>query len=373
MIEYIKKNILEIFSEEDQIARWPILLPTPSSVMETDLEEIKNSIDDWKISPKIDGIRNILYIFCFEDAVGVRSPAPRPLVSLIDRSGKINVFNVKIKSKESLHFFSGTLLDCEIVEDGNILNVHVFDIYMKSGYVIHNDCFKDRYYNLKIIFEDLQQIIPYNDEKKVIKFIFKKFYPINKDNINIMSSGFSDAMEEVCRVGGVGKVRKYDEINNTTDGIVLIHKNNRFSYGRQKDLLKMKPKDKNTVDVYIRISNSKDTGCASASEAIIETIETTKKKEYDIICSDGIVENLKIYPSINLEKFLKGVIECKFLEEEKDTYVYPILKRTDKKKPNSLFVFNQTLINFKDGITPRNLLRPRSLPLAAELSSQKEN
>ena len=102
-------------------------------------------------------------------------------------------------------------------------------------------------------------------------------------------------------------------------------------FGRQFNYFKLKPTHLNTVDVML----------ASRSPNGIMLDDAPAPAKYSVS---------------EFSKFnLNTVIECKILKKGQEVFLSPLKPRPDKKKSNSLFVFEQTIKNILENITPEDL------------------
>tara|TARA_B100001113_G_scaffold171581_1_gene140389 strand:+ start:528 stop:1457 length:930 start_codon:yes stop_codon:yes gene_type:complete len=274
-----------------------IPLPTPSSLMRTDLKTLKNT--DYLVTYKNDGVREILLF-------GFTEKEEKDFCVFMQRNGKCKTSPFASRSPD---VYMGTIFDGELVEKDFV----IFDVVTVNGISCASLPLRER---LKMG----KSVLPFITAKQGFNLFIKEFYDSDESE-HVFKSFENDA---ALRSG------KYD-------GIILAPSLDSVGVGRLMRYFKYKPTTQTTIDLsWCR--KEKLLRCGSPGFEILE---------------DAI-------PAIswNLEDFLQkkdGVYECVIsqdLDDADNTILSPKIKREDKDSANSKYVVLRTFQNLQENIKP---------------------
>lgn len=273
-----------------------IPLPTPSSLMRTDLKTLKNT--EYLITYKNDGVRQILLF-------GFTENDEKDFSVFMQRNGKCNKSPFTSTSSD---VYMGTIFDGELVGKDFI----VFDVVTVNGVSCASLPLRER---LKMG----ESILPHIKNTNGFKLFIKDFYD-SEASQHIFESFESFEHDKALR-------GKYD-------GIILAPSLDSVGVGRLMRYFKYKPTTQTTIDLSWS-TNDNLLRCGSPGFEILE---------------DAIPAILWKFEHFSQKK--DGVYECVISQGAANITLIPKMRREDKDSANSKYVILRTLQNLQENIRP---------------------
>lgn len=263
------------------------------------------SATQYLVGAKADGVRAFM-IFSF-----IEEPE-FDYTAVVDRAGSGTMLNINAP----LEFYSGTLLDGEMVTDEKgDMTYHVFDIIALSGYTMVKKSHSVRRGEMKRACTMLTSMNPNMTNLKIVE---KKWFTLGSVN-------YSEIVESIRP--------------SPCDGLIFVPEQGRaLTPGRQVDHFKWKTAIHHTVDFIIKDNKLfvGDRGGIAPAEIVNVTAH---KNPTDIAMTDGTV------------------VECKMTKQEGNTWVAHVLRvRHDKRTANDHRVVSRTLQNIEENILIEELI-----------------
>ena len=280
--------------------REDLCLPNPRCITRASLALVQPSVLDWVIAPKTDGVR-VVVIRCV--LAGVQS-----LLSVGRRYDTQILWSAECHSgavaEPGVLDTVCTVLDAERLPDGT-LSAH--DVFVVSSTVVH-----DRPHHIRMcLLEDA--VSEATRGTHGVALAAKAFVPL------------SDAAVT-------------DALAASADGLILAHRAKPVTFGSDPALLKWKPPDRATIDLFVE---RRRCGAHYGRTARARASDSTR------IIIDRIDCNAVPGP-------LPAIWEFAF----RDGAWHPLRRRDDKAKANTLYVVEQTASNVTDVIRPDELCAP---------------
>ena len=255
--------------------------PQPISIERRHLHLLQEN--EYYVGFKNDGERYALGVVKYDD---------RYMCVLINRNLEVQL----IKARCTKHMYSGTLLDCELIDKTLV----VFDCPAHCGTSLKQATFEERMSAIKSSCEALQEQCEFTVQCK--------------EFVNLKTS----------------KEFLQRQAEENTDGIILMPNKAIVQQGTHSTMFKLKPKHKNTVDFFI----------------------SNKKPQLQ---NGGKLVNTRTKVNLNDLDCEQKIVECEFVG---DNTWSALSIRNDKNMPNSTYTFKKTLVNIEEDIKPEELLVP---------------
>jgi len=293
--------------------------PQPVSIARKNLSQLSKF--PYLVSEKLDGLRFMLYCTKFES---------KPMTMLIDRSFRVFILGMKVPPQ----FFSGTILDMEIV---NNTQVYAFDLIEYSGKSYRHEFLDTRLQILQECMQKLQSM----ESHPTLKFQGKPFWKMDEFEMLVNRRGHTGTKE---------------------DGYIFTPIRKPVETGTQYSLYKWKDQLKNTVDFEI-VSTTHPSIFQLAIEENPQRLKWIQKIFMDNFEVQDFVHKVPIYPHNNSgngfdeivpvddpahDKPPRVIVECKYSLETKQWI--PIVHRSDKTRPNTLRTMEKTMENIRENI-----------------------
>jgi len=279
--------------------------PQPISIERKHFHILQNN--DYVVCEKTDGMRYMMVALTYEGA--------RKCI-FVNRS--FEMFEVSISLRRPA--YEGTILDGELYQD----TLMVYDAIIINGNPVGHMNFKQR---LDEIGKLLKTIIYVKTDKHRLKL--KTFYPLIK---------FKKFMDEYLPT-----------VTQEVDGLVFTPVNEPVRIGTHETMFKWKPRNKNTVDFYMK----KDTSFVGIGQ-----VGPPVWKLY--VQEKGKLFFESEFPVSKMDEpwFENGaIVECMYVTwEDGPLWWKPLKRRRDKTYPNNRRTFYRTLVNIKEDIEMKEFL-----------------
>lgn len=268
----------------------------PCSLMRKDMETLHRT--KYMVGAKADGVRAFMLFSFTEDP-------EMDYVALVDRKGRGGVFDVRAPTE----FYSGTLLDGEMVTKDGHMTYYVFDIISLSGYTMVKKPHVIRRGEMK---RAVSQLVDMNKHLKHLTIVEKKWFPVGSVNFNDISRSIHPS---------------------PCDGLVFVPEHGRkLAPGRQVDHFKWKRAEDHTVDFFIQ-NNQLFVGDMG----------------HKIPAQRLNINEFKNGTNLTVEDC--SIIECKMTKKDGAWTAHMMRARPDKHTPNDHRVVTQTLQNVEESIS----------------------
>lgn len=307
LIQKLKNIILNYWTERKN-DHFPA--PQPVSLERRDLFKIKKF--PYLVCVKSDGMR-FLMLCTTVNGVGK--------CYMVDRAFRF--YEVKQTFKDPI--YRNTLFDGELIECANGRWKYIIhDCISYKGINMKQENFPPRY---KCVVDCVTDCWSMSNESNFIVSLkeFKKFKDIG-DLVGIMNGG---------------------ELDHKTDGIIFTPINLPVGMNTQYTLFKWKPRELHTFDFKITIRDN---------QIFAQVNDERKMTDFASVSLDSDIGKKFHSQLLSLENFKDGaIVECDYDEVLKE--YKPLFVRIDKTHPNGLFTVNKTLLNIRENITIRELIR----------------
>lgn len=279
--------------------------PQPISIERKHFPILRNN--EYVVCEKTDGMRYMMVALTYE---GVRK------CIFVNRS--FEMFEVSISLRRPA--YEGTILDGELYED----TLMVYDALIINGKPIGHMNFNQR---LDEIGKLLKTIIYVKTDKYRLKL--KTFYPLIK---------FKKFMDEYLPT-----------VTQNVDGLVFTPVNEPVRIGTHETMFKWKPRNKNTVDFYMKKDVS-FVGPGQVGPPVWKLYVQEKGRLF--------FESEFPVSKMNEPWFEDGaIVECMYITwEDGPLWWKPLKRRRDKTYPNNRRTFYRTLVNINENIEMKEFL-----------------
>lgn len=298
-LQSIFQNDLPISSQNNQIFRFPGTLA--SNIVLEDLLFLKSNISKYKIFWKSDGLRGLLYFTKWKS---------NNLLIFINRA--MDCFSIPCETIGSELYNGNIILDGELIENKNEIETFEFQIF---------DCLRF-------------------DNKSLIHKIYKdRMFEVDKILSLIKNCNCFKMIKKL-------PIENIKEIPNfKTDGFILLDSSSSYICGQNRFLFKWKNPIDNTIDFCVMLNKT-----TKHFELYLWDQKQYKLfAQYDsneLNCWKEWITVLEIHSNI--------IIECKW-NIEKQIWS-PLKLRIDKNIPNSIQVYNYTLLALSENIIESDII-----------------
>ena len=284
----------------------------PCSLLRNDFATLRTQ--PYAVGAKTDGVRFYLLLSYMCLAGGKE----REYALLIDRA--FRMVEVELSAPPAL--FEGTLIDGELVVDGDSLLFVLFDLVASAGFAFRMQVHSKRMDELAKVAQQLRV--------DVLRLQLKQWLPFTPPSVRqLLVPSASAAAERAL----------------PADGLIFVAERKQLVPGMQRDMFKWKPAEQNTID-FLREGG----GLFLAGERGLEDAQHAVN-----------VRPIDPWPA---ELNQDGVVECECTARCGVWQARPLKMRLDKHTPNSVRVAILTLQNIDENITVHDLM-----DLAAELAA----
>lgn len=252
--------------------------------------------DPYMVSEKTHGIRYMLFIKTIR---GVN------VIALINRRQDVQLIDIPVPEP----WLQGTILDGEVAihKQAGIDMFLAFDVLFVSGQDVSHLHFRDRLH--------------------AFTTAYRKDHYTPSEHFQIKIKHFIPLQDFAAFMPYYEKVQESFD----TDGIVFTPMQQQVIPGKNDAMFKWKMQNDNTIDFFVKLNND---GSNTANAFVFNTV--AKKPQ--------LVTKVPVCPDMASD----DIWECEFTRKTQSWK--PLVKRTDKKYPNSLETYEATLVNIKENI-----------------------
>jgi mRNA guanylyltransferase len=277
--------------------------PLPVSLERSKIDYLQNN--QYWVCAKIDGTRYLFVCSVIKE---------KYYCYLINRNNDIFLLSLEM-SKDA---FDGTILDGELTYN-KITNKYEFVVH-DAIYTCGTSC-KDEPHSSRMLHANyIISFITYNPNY---------FISVHKKHF----SKLADFRYYICNIQTM--------LDHTTDGYIFTPEIDPIKSGTHQTLFKWKPLEKNTVDFHVEANKQKKGA---------HILKVSKNQRLLNLNNHFLLFHKKtdIYTKLMMmDPYDSFIIECEY---KGNNNWNPILIRSDKSHPNSLFTFNKTLLNIQENI-----------------------
>jgi mRNA guanylyltransferase len=251
------------------------------------------------VCEKTDGVRYMMIAFMFEN---------KKITVCINRA--LDMFTCALNFKRPV--YEGTILEGELYEENTFM---IYDALMTCGTLLRENDFLDRLKQIEEL-KKLLTILKYDS----VKLVIKTFYPIGE---------FAEFLNE-----------HLSNVTQKTDGLIFTPVNCHVKTGTHQTMFKWKPRDKNTIDFQVKEKGN--------------SWSLYVQEKGNLVYESSVFAN-RVPMEIGIHEC--AIIECQLMLDDEHPWWKPILRRVDKKYPNSRQTFYRTLVNIKEDILITDFLK----------------
>lgn len=309
-------------------------------------DHLSGSPSGYLVTPKVDGVRQLLLLTLREDG--------RAVAVMIDR--KMQMFEIEVWAPEA-HFEGGTLMDGELAwntaPDGSTsMMFHVFDCMCVAGTRLRDESLLIRLraigdaVTLTSIHEDRISEYSRTGNDALLEFIAEEGRIVcthnNRYGLRLRAKPMLRANEWARRTAAYGEADAWGDTGGAThDGIVFTPIDCPVYVGSHRTLFKWKSASAITIDVAVR-------------GGAIWLREGDQEIQVDSVDDSSI--------RLGISDMDDGIFECTIESVGNGFTLFPQRRREDKDSPNSLQTVASTLLCVVESITFEELREWCSVP-----------